>query len=265
MSDNKKYYYLKVKENFFESEQMIILESLSDGHLYSNILLKLYLRSLKSEGKLMFNERIPYNSNILAQIVRHPVGVVEKAIKVFVEFGLIEVLDNGAIYMLDIQNYIGQSSTEADRQRDYQRRIMEDKGVLSLEKCKKSNMKSNAKPNKKSNRKSTPEIELEIELEKEIELRDRDYIADKPQKNTKFIPPTFEDVKAYCIERDNGIDANRFIDHYTANGWFIGKNKMKDWKAAVRTWEKNNKSFVSQDNKTNKASFYDMMKDEGII
>jgi predicted phage replisome organizer len=162
MADDKKYYYLKVKENFFDSEQMIVLESMQDGHLYSNILLKLYLRSLKNEGKLMFNERIPYNSTILAQVVRHSVGVVEKAIGLFKEFGLIDILDNGAIYMLDIQNYIGKSSSEADRQREYQLRINNDKGILQLEPCKKSN--------KKSNRKSTPEIEIEkdIELKKDI-------------------------------------------------------------------------------------------------
>jgi len=179
LADDKKYYYLKLKENFFDGEQMIILESMQDGHLYSNILLKLYLRSLKNEGKLMFNDRIPYTSTILSQIVRHPVGVVEKAIHLFKEFGLIDVMDNGAIYMLDIQNYIGKSSTEADRQRDYQHRISQEKGLLLPEKCKKSNEKSNVESNEKPNRKSTPELELDIELKKEKELKkeDNNYIV----------------------------------------------------------------------------------------
>ncbi len=56
MADSKKYYYLKLNENFFESDTMIVLESMPDGYLYSNILMKLYLRSLKNEGKLMFVE-----------------------------------------------------------------------------------------------------------------------------------------------------------------------------------------------------------------
>ena len=56
----------------------------------------------------------------------------------------------------------------------------------------------------------------------------------------KFIPPTVEEVQAYCNERKNGIDANEFIDFYISKGWMIGKNKMKDWKASVRTWERNN-------------------------
>ncbi|EMW5712290.1 TPA: phage replisome organizer N-terminal domain-containing protein, partial [Enterococcus faecium] len=52
MADNKRYYYLKLKENFFDSDEMVLLESMPDGYIYSNILLKLYLRSLKHEGKL---------------------------------------------------------------------------------------------------------------------------------------------------------------------------------------------------------------------
>ena len=123
MPDNKKYYYLKLKEDFFDSDEMIVLESMPDGYLYSNILLKLYLRSLKYQGRLMFNNRIPFNSTMLAQVTRHNVGVVEKSMQILKELGLVEILDNGAIYMSDIQNFIGKSSTEADRIREYRNRI----------------------------------------------------------------------------------------------------------------------------------------------
>lgn len=169
MSDNKKYYYLKLKENFFESDTLILLESQKDGYLYSNILLKLYLRSLKNEGRLAFNNLIPYNVEMLATLTRHQVGTVEKALRMFEQLGLIEILDNGVIYMTDIQNFIGKSSSEADRQREYQKRITDEKQKL-LEPCKKSC--------KKSNKKNTPEIELEIETEIETEI-------DKKRKNKK--------------------------------------------------------------------------------
>ena len=53
------------------------------------------------------------------------------------------------------------------------------------------------------------------------------------------MPPTVEEVAAYCLERKNKVDAAYFVDHYTSNGWKVGKQNMKDWKAAVRTWEKN--------------------------
>lgn len=61
---------------------------------------------------------------------------------------------------------------------------------------------------------------------------------DKPRN--VFKPPTLEEVKEYCFERNNGIDAQQFIDFYSSKGWMIGKNKMKDWKAAVRTWGQRN-------------------------
>lgn len=161
MSDNKKYYYMRLKENFFDTNEMKVLESMQDGYKYSNILLKLYLMSLQSDGKLMLNERIPYNSQMIATITRHSVGDVEKALVLFKDLGLIEVLDSGAIYMLDIQKYIGKSSTEADRQREYQRKIS----------C-----------SKESNKKSTPKIE--IELEKDIEI-DIDTDKKKKKKSAK--------------------------------------------------------------------------------
>lgn len=65
----------------------------------------------------------------------------------------------------------------------------------------------------------------------------------KRESKARFTPPTLEDVQAYCNERNNKVDAERFIDYYTANGWQVGKNKMKDWKAAVRNWERSEKKF----------------------
>lgn len=159
MSDNKKYYYLKLKDSFFDSDSMIVLESMPDGYKYSNILLKLYLRSLKGDGKLMFNERIPFNSTILAQVTRHSVGDVEKAIKVFKELDLIEILDNGAIYMLDIQNFIGESSTEGDRKRMYRKKIEQEKQSLIGMGQTSGQMSDNRPPEK------------EIEIEKEIKIK----------------------------------------------------------------------------------------------
>lgn len=58
---------------------------------------------------------------------------------------------------------------------------------------------------------------------------------------TRFVPPTVEEVRAYCQERKNSVDPERFVDYYKSNGWKVGKNPMKDWKAAVRTWERGDK------------------------
>ena len=67
----------------------------------------------------------------------------------------------------------------------------------------------------------------------------------------RFTPPTLDDIKAYCIERQNNVDCERFYDFYSSKGWMVGKNKMKDWKAAVRTWEKSDKDKPTT-KKTNK-------------
>lgn len=62
---------------------------------------------------------------------------------------------------------------------------------------------------------------------------------DKPPKQKRFLPPTVDEVESYCKERCSSVDAARFVDYYEAVGWYIGKRKMKDWRAAVRSWERN--------------------------
>lgn len=64
-------------------------------------------------------------------------------------------------------------------------------------------------------------------------------VEDARLKKARFQPPTIEEVSSYCLERKKGVDPQKWFDHYTSNGWKVGKNSMKDWHAAVRTWEKN--------------------------
>lgn len=164
MSDNKKYYYLKLKENFFDNDDMKLLESMDNGYLYSNILLKLYLKSLKNNGRLMFKEIIPYNTKMIATLTNHNIDIVEKAMKIFKEFNLIDVLDNGAIYLLEIENFIGKSSSEADRIRKYRTKVETEKkqllsshSVQMYDKC-------------------TPELELKKEIKKDNKIYTHEII-----------------------------------------------------------------------------------------
>lgn len=69
----------------------------------------------------------------------------------------------------------------------------------------------------------------------------KESMGEEPPKANRFCPPTVEEVSAYCDERSNGIDPQTFIDFYETRGWMVGKNKMKSWKAAVRTWENRRK------------------------
>jgi predicted phage replisome organizer len=235
MADNQKYYYMRLKEDFFDSDSILLLESMQDGYLFSNILLKLYLRSLKDSGRLMLNGRIPYNPQMIATVTRHQVGTVEKALRVFADLGLIEILDNGAIYMADIQNYIGKSTTEADRKRQYREKITAEKNALQLPEGQKAD---------KCPDKSTPEIEIEIEIEPEIKIEKK-----SKGKAARFTPPTLEELQQYIAENGFTVDAAYFFDYYTANGWIAGKNKMKDWRATVRNWNRRENKKPQQQKK----------------
>lgn len=88
----------------------------------------------------------------------------------------------------------------------------------------------------------------------------------KSIKRSLFTKPTINEIKEYCKERNNGIDAEAFYDFYESKDWYVGKNKMKDWKACVRTWEKRNKpkeeKLPDWWNKTNKDFEEDMTEDE---
>lgn len=83
-------------------------------------------------------------------------------------------------------------------------------------------------------------------------------VGHKPSK--RFTPPTVEQVQEYCWERGNCVDPQRFVDYYTSNGWMVGKNKMKDWKAAVRTWEQKEGKAPKATKKS--SSFLDLVGDE---
>ena len=95
-----------------------------------------------------------------------------------------------------------------------------------------------------------------------------DSIEDVPDINVghktsrkRFSPPTVDEVREYCWERGNTVDPQRFVDYYSSNGWMVGKNKMKDWKAAVRTWEQNDKGKSQKQPKKTK-SFLDLVEDD---
>lgn len=113
-------------------------------------------------------------------------------------------------------------------------------------------------------------VDTQVRLGKDKLSKDRvgeDRVEDVPDINVghkpskRFTPPTVEEVSEYCWERGNGVDPQRFVDYYTSNGWMVGKNKMKDWKAAVRTWEqKEGKAPKMQAKKA--SSFLDLVEDE---
>lgn len=238
MADVKKYYWLKLKRDFFKRHDIRIIEEMPNGKDYILFYLKMLIESIDHEGELRFSETIPYNEQMLSVVTNTNVDIVKSAMKIFIDLNMIDILDDSTIYMAEVTKLIGSETAGASRVRKYR----EKQKALQ---CNTDETKCNT--------------EIDIEKEKELYIEKDVDKSDKP-KRTRFIPPSREEVQAYCIERNNNVDAERFIDYYTSNGWMVGKNKMKDWKASVRTWERNGNQ---QPNKGTKTSKYSYEPDDG--
>ena len=224
MSDNRKYYYLKLKENYFDDDSIVLLESMQDGVLYSNILLKLYLKSLKHGGRLQLDEDIPYTAQMIATITRQQIGTVERALQIFLKLGLVEVLDSGTFYMSNIELLIGQSSTEAERKRAAR---LQNKALSALRTS--GGHLSDIRP---------PEIEKEIEKEIEIE-KERERELDTRQ-TARATYGRYENVLLSQSELD-GLKAdlpdkwNYYIDRLSCHIASSGK-RYRSHAATIYKW-----------------------------
>lgn len=222
---NRKFYWLKLQKDFFKRHDVKIIEAMENGKDYLLFYLKLLCESVDHEGNLRFSETIPYDDKMLATITGTNVDIVRSAIKVFTGLQMIDVLDDKTIFMAEVSKMIGCEGASAERMRR-----------LRASQCDTLVLKSDVEIEK--------EIDIELDIEKELESNTR------TRTHERFVKPTLDEVKAYCAERKNNIDPSRFIDYYEANGWKVGKNPMKDWKAAMRMWEGKDKEKQSTPHKT---------------
>lgn len=213
---DKKYYWLKLKRDFFKRHDIRIIESMPNGKEYILFYLKLLCESVDHEGNLRFSEHIPYSEEMLSTITDTNVDIVRNAINVFTQLGMMEIMDDGTLFMSEVQKMIGSETYWAEQKRKQRAIPADNVQLLSTE-----------SPTCPSKSKS-----IEIDIEKDID-------TDK-KKRKRFTPPTIDEVTAYCKERKNNVDPQKWLDYYSSNGFMVGKNHMKDWKAAVRTWERNN-------------------------
>ena len=224
MADNR-YYWLKLKRDFFKRHDIRIIESMPNGKDYILFYLKLLCESVDHDGNLRFSEQIPYNEEMLATVTNTNVDVVRSAIKIFSQLEMMEIMDDGTFFMNEVSKMIGSAANNDNANR--QRRFRERQKQLLL-----SDGYTNVTKNNESKSKSKS---------KSKNIKEKDIEKEKTAK--RFTQPTIEEVRAYCIERQNHVDPERFIDYYSSNGWKVGKNPMKDWKAAVRTWERSSYSM----------------------
>lgn len=229
MAVNKKYFYLKFKENYFNQDDIKVIEAMKNGYEYSLIIIKLYLKSLKFEGQLKINHSVPYTRDkidILAGVLGHDPANVMHAINLAKELGIIKIVSTGEIFMTDIQNFIGHSSTEAERIAAYRRKI---KGKIKNN----SNAEKELKNNKEctdvqertkmyNNVQITPykrllelDLDIEIDLEKDInkKLSATQKLSKKFNLSTKTLKGFFNDIKSLFIDKYEVV-----FDNYAAQG-----------------------------------------------
>ena len=258
--ETKKFYWLKLKRDFFKRHDIRIVEDMPNGKDYILFYLKLLVESVDHDGALRFSDTIPYNEQMLATITNTNLDIVRASMKIFESLNMIEVIDDGTIYMNQVMSMIGSAvdNDNANRQRRFRAKMKQDE-TPKIDVCYDSVTKSNADVTD-SVTKDNESKSIEKEIEKEIEL-DIDMCAEKPKK-ARFIPPTLEQVQEYCDERCNDVDAQRFFEYYQAGGWKDAKgNPVKNWKQKIITWEKHsNGKPVSS---TSGNPFSDLKKKEG--
>lgn len=168
---SKKYYWLKLTVDFFEREEIKLIENMKNGKEYIIFYMKLLLKSVNSEGKLLFKDVIPYTDDMLATVTGTDIDVVRSAVNLFLKLDLMQKLDDGALFMLETQKMIGHETEWARKKREYR----EKKKVEALED--KSRTKKDIVP---INEKTKKDIVLQ-EIEKDIDI-DIDIDEERKEK-----------------------------------------------------------------------------------
>ena len=238
MSDNKRFYWLKLKEDFFDDETIRYIEEQENGIKYSNFYLKLCLKSLRTDGKLirLVGEiLIPYDVKSLSSLTGVDVDTVRCAMALFEKIGCVKMLDSGELYISQLSEMVGSETDKARAMRVIRAREKYGNDVTRmLPEC-------------------YPEKDIEKELDTELE-------KEKESKRKRFTPPSVDEVREYCNEINATISPDAFVDYYAAQGWIYGKSgkQMKDWKAAVRNWQRREKATTGN-------VFLEIAREEGLI
>lgn len=232
--------WIKIVTDVFDDEKILLIESMPDKYAIIVCWFKLLCLAGKqnNHGVFMMNNRIAYTDEMLATIFRMPLNSVRMALETFQSFNMIEIIDG----VITIPNWDKHQSLDA-----YEKKKERDRKLQA-------EYRARRKALLESSDTSSDIAVSEEDKEEDIEIEEEKIYVDIPQeerptnRKKSFTPPSIEEVRTYCLDRQNNVDPERFIDYYTANGWHVGKNKMKDWKAAVRTWEKKevNRNGVSE-------------------
>ena len=211
---------MRLQNDFFESLRIKKLRKLAGGDTFTIIYLKMQLKCLIDGGFWYYKGIEDSFAEEVALDIDEDVENVKITIQYLLSCGLMEATDECSYKMPYVVGNTGSETAVAQRVRNFRNR--------------QKTLQCNTNVTEV---KQVGNVEKEIEIEKDIEI-DKERVK---KESRNFVPPTLQEVKAYCQERNNGINPEQFIDFYESKGWFVGKNKMKDWKAAVRNWEQRRK------------------------
>ena len=189
-----------------------------DGVLYSNLLLKLYLKSLKHGGRLQLDENIPYTAQRIATITHHQIGTVERALNIFLKLGLMERVSDGGFYMSNIELFIGKSSTEGERKKQARLALKAQSGQLS-------GHLSDIRP---------PEIEIKKEIESEKELETEKEL---PRFLGRFRNVYLSDEEILVLQRELPDSWSEYIERLSEYMKSSGKSYQSHL-ATILRWAK---------------------------
>lgn len=242
--------WIKIVTDIFDDEKMLLIESLPGADSLIVIWFKLLCLAGKNNnnGVFLMNDTIAYTDEMLSTIFRRDVNTVRLALKTFEEFGMIVIIDG----VITIPNWGKHQDLDKIEQRnEYMRKYMQE---YRDKQRKKIECKSNSKVNSKVNVSEAEEELYKEEYKKDIYNNTLKKKKEKPRR--EIIPPELEWIKEYCKERNNNVDPQKFYDFYESKGWKVGKEKMKNWEASVRTWEKeDNKKQEPKPNGFNSGEF----------
>jgi predicted phage replisome organizer len=211
--------WIKIVTDVFDDEKTLMIETLPDADSIIVIWFKLLCLAGKQNNSGVFlMGRMPYTDEMFATVFRRPLNTVRLALKTFEDFGMIEII-NDTVTIPNWEKH--QSIDRLDELREQNRlRVAKHREKQKQLSCNVTVTERNA---------------LDKNREDKTREEKTNSIYDSPKRFTK---PSLDEVSAYCSERGNNVDAEKWYDYYESNGWKVGKNPMKDWKAAVRTWEK---------------------------
>ena len=225
MSEPKRYFWLKLHKDFFQRKEIKRLRKIAGGDTYTIIYLKMLLRSIMSDGKLYFDGLEDDFASELALDLDEKEENVQITIQYLLKSGLLEMCSNEEYYLPDTKDSTGCETAAASRMRRCR--------------AKKEQLERNNVTRMLQSGYGEKEIEKELEIDIEIEKEIHSSAKSTTTKRKRFEKPTLSQITQYCFERNNNVNAEQFYDYYESNGWKVGKNSMKDWKACVRTWERN--------------------------